>query len=87
MIVTGKSSRPLVERLTALPPVERQILELLVARLEMGLGQYGPWPHPDAERRDLPREALEEAVDGFAYVAAALIRVRGSRVTDGDRDG
>ena len=67
----------MADRITALPAVEREILELLVARLELGRLVYGPWPHPDAERRDLPREALEEAVDGFAYVAAALLGCSG----------
>lgn len=68
--------RPLAERLAALPPVERQILELLLSRLEMGLDDYGAWPPPEEERRDLEREMLEEAVDFVAYGAAALLRVR-----------
>jgi hypothetical protein len=64
------------ERIAALPAVERQILEMLIARLELGRRTYGPWPPPEVERRALPREALEEAVDGFAYAAAALLRGR-----------
>jgi hypothetical protein len=56
--------------------MERRIIELLVDRLEQGRREYGPWPSPAEERRDLEREALEEAVDGLAYTAAALLRGR-----------
>jgi hypothetical protein len=63
-------------RIAALPAVERQILELLLSRLELGLDEYGAWPTPAKEHRNLEREMLEEAVDFVAYGAAALLRVR-----------
>lgn len=63
-------------RVAALPPVEREIVETLLSRLEKGCVDFGPWPSPDEERRDLELEAIEEAIDGFAYSAAALLKVR-----------
>jgi hypothetical protein len=63
-------------RILALPEVERRILELLLGRLEMGLDEYGCWPEPREDPRNLEREMLEEAVDFVAYGAAALLRVR-----------
>jgi DNA polymerase-3 subunit epsilon len=67
-------------RVTALAADERQSCEALLARLEQGRKQYGPWRVDDG--RDDPSEAYAEVLDGLHYVAAELVRqrrVEGSR--------
>jgi DNA polymerase-3 subunit epsilon len=61
-------------RVTALAADERQICEALLARLEQGRKEYGPWRVDDG--RDYPSEAYEEVLDGLHYVAAELVRQR-----------
>ncbi len=53
---------------------ERAILALLLERIAGGRKQYGAWKVDDG--RNYPREALEEAVDGMAYLAAEIVRLR-----------
>jgi hypothetical protein len=53
---------------------EHAILRLLLDRIAGGRKQYGPWRVDDG--RNYPREALEEAVDGMAYLAAEIVRLR-----------
>ncbi|MCP4644788.1 MAG: hypothetical protein GY851_30380 [bacterium] len=59
----------LPERIDALPHRERAILLAILGRLEMGLESYGPW---EDRGRNYEREALEEMLDGMAYIAAKL---------------
>ncbi len=66
-------------RLDLLNDNERSIALTAVARLELGRKNYGPWEVNDG--RDNAREALEEAIDGFMYCAAELVRLE-----DGHRD-
>ncbi len=61
-------------RVTALAADERQICEALLARLEQGRGQYGPWRVDDG--RDYPSETYAEVLDGLHYIAAELVRQR-----------
>jgi hypothetical protein len=64
----------LTGRIQALANDERLILESLLARLEFGQRQYGPWIVDDG--RDYPAEAYEEVLDGMHYCAAELVRQR-----------
>jgi hypothetical protein len=67
--------RELQQRINALGPVVEQMIELLVERLEGGQRLYGEWKEDDA--RDYLQEALEEALDGQAYIAALLLKIKG----------
>ncbi len=67
----------LTDRIAGLPPVERQIVELVVGRLEIGLGQYGRWKLGDG--RDYVTEGLDETLDLSVYLCAALLRQRDQR--------
>lgn len=57
-------------RLAALGPVERQLMERLLGRLELGRKRYGAMDLADG--RDWRAEAQEELLDGCVYMAAAL---------------
>ena len=48
---------------------------LVVERLRLGRSQYGQLD-ASADGRDLEREALEEAADGFVYVGTKLVQAR-----------
>lgn len=61
---------PLFTRLAALGPVERQLMERLLGRLELGRKRYGAMDLADG--RDWRAEAQEELLDGCVYMAAAL---------------
>jgi hypothetical protein len=65
-------SHQFAARLEALAPDERRIMELLLERMEGGHSAYGPWNIQDG--RDYRKEALEEALDGLHYCAAAILR-------------
>lgn len=56
---------------------EIAVLTLIAERLLRGRERYGEL-RVATDRRDFVREALEEAADGLAYAAAALMRRRGS---------
>ena len=58
-------------RLGALNATENSIAEKIIARLEQGREEYGPWDVNDG--RDYRGEALAEALDGFIYCAAGLV--------------
>lgn len=60
------------DRIEALATDERLILESLLARLELGRHQYGPWVVDDG--RAYPAEAYEEVIDGLHYCAAEIVR-------------
>ena len=66
--------RELQQRINALGPLVEEMIELLISRLEMGHGQYGEWK--DDDKRDYMQEALEEALDGQAYIAAAILKIK-----------
>lgn len=56
-----------------LGPDELAVLLLVAQRLAKGRRQYGEL-HIGSDRRCFPVEALEEAADGLAYAAVALLR-------------
>jgi hypothetical protein len=66
-----------VENLTDLAKelgeVEREIAWLFMERLGYGQEDYGKWPRKD--HRNYVREAIEENVDGLAYLTAELLRL------------
>jgi hypothetical protein len=64
----------LAARIEGLGGDERLILDMLLARLEFGRHQYGPWIVDDG--RDYPAEAYEEVLDGMHYCAAEIVRRR-----------
>lgn len=55
---------------------ERRVLLTVAQRLVAGRATYGELKL-ESDRRDMRQEAFEEAIDGFAYACAALLR--GSR--------
>lgn len=57
-----------------LHPDERRIVETIVGRVANAQDEYGAWSVHDG--RDYPEEALAEALDGMAYIAAELVRLR-----------
>lgn len=57
----------------ALPGEERAVLLLVARRLTLGVARYGDL-HVHHDPRNFAVEALEEAADGFAYAACALLR-------------
>jgi len=61
-------------RLANLVGDERQVFDALLARLDQGRKQYGPWRVDDG--RDYPSEAYAEVLDGLHYLAAELVRRR-----------
>jgi hypothetical protein len=62
---------PVAQRFESLPPIERSIASKIIARLEMGLKQYGEFPATD--KRDFAAEALDEVLDAQIYSARALL--------------
>jgi len=66
--------RELQQRINALGPHVEEMVELLVTRLEGGHRLYGEWKQDDS--RDYLQEALEEALDGQAYLAAAILKIK-----------
>lgn len=61
-------------RFSSLAGDEQELCEELLARLERGRSEYGPWHVEDG--RDYPNETLEEVLDGLHYVAAELVKRR-----------
>jgi hypothetical protein len=57
-----------------LHPDESRIVSTIVKRIAAAEGEYGPWSVHDG--RDYPEEAFAEIVDGMAYLAAELVRLR-----------
>ena len=53
--------------------IEDKIRELVAERLDKGLGSYGHF-RPD-DKRDMPREACEEAIDAAIYLSALCLRL------------
>lgn len=72
--MSAATTRALADRVASLGCDERQILESLLGRLEVGRDTYGPWNVRDG--RDYPAEAFEEIIDGLHYCAAELVRRR-----------
>ncbi len=66
-----REAKRVQERWRTMPHDEQRVLGLLWDRLDQGRDTYGPWNVADG--RDYPPEALEEALDGLHYVAAALV--------------
>ena len=64
----------LMARVRGLQADERSIVEAILARMDAGRGDYGPWRADDA--RDYPTEALAEVVDALNYCGAQLVRIR-----------
>ena len=62
-------------RLGALNADENSIAEKVIARLEQGRREYGPWDVNDG--RDYKGEALEEVIDALHYCGAQLLRMDG----------
>jgi DNA polymerase-3 subunit epsilon len=67
----------LTTRLAALGGDEREILELLLARLGEGHQAHGPFAIAGGE--DYPHEALLKVVDGLSLAAAELLRISRAR--------
>jgi hypothetical protein len=55
---------------------ERRVLEVIAARLRMGAGAYGALDVVANDARDWRREASEELLDGFVYLAREVMRRR-----------
>jgi hypothetical protein len=55
---------------------EKQIINYVIARLDIGQQEYGDWP--DDDTRDEIRETLEEVIDGLVYCAARLVKLNSS---------
>lgn len=71
----------LITRVRALEADERALVETILARIDAGRADYGPWNTDDG--RDYPREALAEVLDALNYCAAELVRIgRAARSAD-----
>ena len=66
------AAHQLQDRILALEPNARAVVEAIVARLELGHRQYGPLDLA-TDTRDWRREAWEEALDAAAYLAMGLV--------------
>lgn len=62
----------------ALAGDELDVVGHVIARLQLGRERYGKLDLGN-EQRDLVREALEEAADGFVYAISECIRVERRR--------
>lgn len=67
----------IVNKLGAMQGDECRVISAIVDRVHRGQQTYGSWSVSDG--RDYVSEALEEALDGMAYLAAGLVRLRGER--------
>ena len=67
----------LIERIERLNEDEREVLFVILDRLEMGRANYGPLDLEDG--RDWEAEWLDEAIDGFAYAAMRTVQIRRRR--------
>ena len=67
----------LMTRVMALRADEHAIVTALLERIEAGRADYGPWRVDDG--RDYTEEALQELLDGMAYVAAGIVRLGAKR--------
>ena len=72
----------IAERIARLPYRERQMILEFVSRIEAGLKDYGPWPSPANDKRDLRQEAVEEALDLMAYTLGVAMALRDGAPTD-----
>ena len=63
----------LLTRIRALEADERLLVDTIVERIDASRPGYGPWRVDDG--RNYPHEALLEALDGMAYLAAELVRI------------
>ena len=73
----------LLTRVRALEADERALVETIVARVDAGRRDYGPWRTDDG--RDYPGEALAEVLDALNYCAAELVRMHRGRKAAGMR--
>lgn len=73
----------LLTRVRALEADERALIETILARIDSGRLDYGPWHSDDG--RDYPREALAEVIDALNYCAAELVRLGRAGRTAGMR--
>lgn len=76
--VTDVQAR-LLARIQSLAADECAIVEAIVARIDAGRREYGPWRTDDG--RDYPREAMAEVLDGLSYCAAEIVRLQRARRT------
>jgi hypothetical protein len=51
---------------------EQLIITTQVQRMIDGRDEYGPW---DNQKKNNPKEALEELLDGMQYISAELIKI------------
>jgi len=58
---------------------ERLIVTTIVERIDRGRDEYGPWEIDKDHYRNYRQEALEELLDGTAYLAAELVRMKNER--------
>jgi hypothetical protein len=70
---TATARRRLLRAVAVLGTDELAVLTLIATRLAQGRDTYGTL-HLERDRRDFPREALEEVADGMFYVGAALVQ-------------
>jgi len=73
-VAGGEPQDRLLARVQSLEADERAIVETIVARIEAGRREYGPWRTGDG--RDYPAEALAEVIDALNYCGAELVRLR-----------
>tara|TARA_R100001443_G_scaffold59528_2_gene69847 strand:+ start:484 stop:669 length:186 start_codon:yes stop_codon:yes gene_type:complete len=55
--------------------MNKEIIELIVKRLEMGAEKYGK-ENISSDGRNFTQEALEECLDMMVYICAKLIEIR-----------
>ena len=73
----------LLTRVRSLEADERAVVETIVARIDAGQRDYGPWRTDDA--RSYPAEALAEVLDALNYCAAELVRLHRANKAAGMR--
>ena len=61
--------------------MNKEIIEMIVKRLEMGASKYGK-ENLTSDGRNFTQEALEECLDMMVYICAKLIEIR-----KGEKDG
>lgn len=66
-------SKKLARRIEDLQGDERDIVSIVLDRIEQGRKTYGPWRVDD--RHSNPREALYGVIDALHYSAAELYRL------------
>ena len=81
---SSRDTRPeFLARIEKLSSDEHEVLDLLLDRIDGGRRRYGRWNVCDG--RDYHHEALCEALDGMAYLAAEIVRLRRNRPNSSGR--